>query len=30
MHKIKTYNAISKKGLTRFRRDQFQVDPEYN
>ena len=28
MHKIKTYNAISKKGLTRFRRDQFQVDPE--
>ena len=28
MHKIKTYNAISKKGLTRFRRDEFQVDPD--
>ena len=28
MHKIKTYNAISKKGLTRFRRDEFQVDAD--
>jgi D-3-phosphoglycerate dehydrogenase len=28
MHKIKTYNAISQKGLTRFRRENFQVDPD--
>lgn len=28
MHKIKTYNAISKKGLTRFRSEGFHVDPE--
>lgn len=27
MHKIKTYNAISKKGLTRFRSESFQVNP---
>jgi len=27
MHKIKTYNAISKKGLTRFRSEGFHVDP---
>jgi len=28
MHKIKTYNAISSKGLTRFRSEDFQVDPD--
>ena len=28
MHKIKTYNAISSRGLTRFRSEEFQVDPD--
>ncbi len=28
MYKIKTYNAISEKGLTRFRSEDFQVDPD--
>ncbi len=28
MHKIKTYNAISSRGLTRFRSEDFQVDPD--
>ena len=28
MHKIKTYNAISSRGLTRFRSENFQVDPD--
>lgn len=28
MHKIKTYNAISQKGLTRFRSEDFQVDAD--
>jgi len=28
MHKIKTYNAISSKGLTRLRSEDFQVDPD--
>ena len=28
MHKIKTYNAISSRGLTRFRSEKFQVDPD--
>jgi len=28
MHKIKTYNAISQKGLTRFRTDDFKVEAD--
>ena len=28
MHKIKTYNTISSKGLTRLRSEDFQVDPD--
>lgn len=28
MHKIKTYNAISEKGLTRFPQDNYQVGPD--
>ncbi len=28
MHNIKTYNAISQKGLTRFSSEDFQVDPD--
>ena len=28
MYKIKTYNEISSRGLTRFRSEEFQVDPD--